>query len=258
MPMASNCSDGFFGGFGSVDLLAEFFHPHPLGDAGLAEGDVSYHLQIAGIVLFVSRGNLQHDLLICLGFRERLAESVFVIGEIPRADAVGDAFRISEAAEIVAEKNRQIAFRQRHAAAEHAAPAKHARQRRLVAFAGGHQNRAFGLGEDVAFHQTPSGNDLLFREIGLHQPAAVEARGFAFARHADLDVKLVLFADQGRQISPDNHEGRVGRGENLVGVSDVSAFHFIEHHLAVMRGRGIAAGAVQSGDQPHALQRDEV
>ncbi len=100
-------------GFGGTIRINQIFlqslHAVAALNIVLAECDVPNDLHVTGIVVFVTRVNLQLHILIILGFCERFLLTVIVIVEtVP--DAVRDTAGITNASEITSQIQTERAF----------------------------------------------------------------------------------------------------------------------------------------------------
>ena len=125
----------------------------------------------------------------------------------------------------------------------------------LFAGRGFHQHRSLGKAAGFALQQPP-GNHRAIHHPRFQQCAAAEARSFAAVGHAELHVKRIAFLDTRPQKAADDNERPVSRGENPIGVFYAAALHFRDEHRPLRRGFGIAAGAVQPGDEANRLDAD--
>ena len=67
------------------------------------------------------------------------------------------------------------------------------------------------------------------------------------------DVEAVALLDARPQIALDQHQCHVAGSQHGIGVGHVAGLHLFEQDGALRRGAGIAARAVQTGDQPDRL-----
>ena len=72
------------------------------------------------------------------------------------------------------------------------------------------QHVAFGTSKNVSGQDFLARHDGSFGEIGFHEPASVEAGGFASGWKSDFNVKAIAFANQRRQVGSD--DDKCGRG----------------------------------------------
>ena len=181
------------GGFPSrLDLLqltAELLHPHLAFHVVLSHGDLADHLQVPGEVVPVLGVNLQHDRAVGFRVGQGFTDSVTVVRIKPGADPVSDAFGHSHAAITVLECHRQVAITPGDPTAGHSAPTDDPGQFADVALTVRNQDVSLGSSEDVSGEHSLPGNESPFRDVGFHQPATVEAGGFAAGWQPDLDIK---------------------------------------------------------------------
>ena len=125
----------------------------------------------------------------------------------------------------------------------------------LLCFLGGRridQHRPLGNAADLAVQQFAVDHGHV-RQAGFQQVTAAEARGLAAIFDPQFHVEMVALLDARPQEAADDHQRIIARGQQLIGVFHAPPLHFGHEHRPLRRGLGVAARAVQAGDQADGL-----
>ena len=191
-----------------TDTIPQLLHAYPLRDRGFSKRDIANQGQIASKVLTVGGMQFEDDFLVGLGFGQRFANPGFVVVIEPSGDAVRDPFGVSDTAVAALEKNRQIPVLQRLAAGKNPTAFDQARGCSPFILGQRDQDWTFGLGKNVPLHNALPGNQRVFGQVGLHQPATFQTFGVAVGWQPNLDIEGLPLANQRWQVGPDDHHGR--------------------------------------------------
>ena len=208
-------------------------HPDAELDRLFAKCQMTNHLQIARVIVFVSRMDSENETLICLGGREWLLDAMFVEVVKPASNGFSDTLSISKRAEIALKKNRQLAFLLDDSAAQNATLSQ---QRRVGGIRGGKtrcQNRAATNRIFPTLFQSTSDNRFV-RKSDIHQFAADKACCVGAFRNHHLDIESIPFFHGGREVGADDHQCRVWRFEDRIGRTKALFFQVFHQERAIV------------------------
>ena len=209
-------------------------------------GHASHHPHEAGEVVLVDRRHFEIDEAI----RLRRGDSALRALDDrvkPFVDGVADPLRESHGSVLRLEDQPDRAVGERDAAAGHAGPELGHRVERALRHRIDEQ-RPLGDAEHMAIANLVAEHGHL-RKPGLHQPAAIEARGVVVGGHLDIHVEPIPLPDARRQIGMHPDERRRLRSEEFVGLHHAAGLHVGHQLLTLKPRRRIAAAVRQAGNE---------
>ena len=209
-PDGFECQGGLSSGLGRFEVTGELLHADLSSHIVFANRDLADDSQESREVVPVPGVNLEHDGAVCFWAGQRFADPMPVVGIESSADPVRDPSCHSDAAVPILEGDHQVASFSRSTATGDSSAAEDTRKISAVTLAMRNQHVAFGTSKNVSGQDFLARHDGSFGEIGFHEPASVEAGGFASGWKSDFNVKAIALANQRRQVGSDDDQ--CGRG----------------------------------------------